>query len=140
MEAALVFGQEEAGTAVCRGTSPDLISLLRVRRGQQARPIQAPLVHLLQWPSRRRQLHCLGRQARPGAPTHPEGPATKTLQGRGRPIGGLSVPVGESRNRTHWCEKTGYNILHASVGRFRGRAEGQDVHGNLDIGVLTHDC
>ncbi|KAK0657840.1 AT hook domain-containing protein family protein, partial [Cercophora newfieldiana] len=35
---------------------------------------------------------------------------------------------------------TGYDILHVSRGKFRGYAEGQDVHDNEEIGALMHDC
>ncbi|KAK7942523.1 uncharacterized protein PG986_011636 [Apiospora aurea] len=36
--------------------------------------------------------------------------------------------------------KTDYDVLHASTGRFRGHAEGQDVQDNSEIGTLMHDC
>ncbi|KAK6846358.1 AT hook domain-containing protein [Apiospora arundinis] len=36
--------------------------------------------------------------------------------------------------------ETGYDVLHASAGRFRGHAEGQDVQDNSEIGALMHDC
>ncbi|KAK6511193.1 hypothetical protein TWF481_000114 [Arthrobotrys musiformis] len=36
--------------------------------------------------------------------------------------------------------KTNYDVLHISYGRYRGIAEGADVHDNSEIGALMHDC
>ncbi|KAK6506460.1 hypothetical protein TWF506_011368 [Arthrobotrys conoides] len=36
--------------------------------------------------------------------------------------------------------KTNYDVLHISSGRYRGIAEGADVHDNSEIGALMHDC
>ncbi|KAM7185436.1 Trypsin-like cysteine/serine peptidase domain containing protein [Naviculisporaceae sp. PSN 640] len=36
--------------------------------------------------------------------------------------------------------KTNYDVLHVSIGSFRGIADGQDVQDNEDIGALMHDC
>jgi hypothetical protein len=36
--------------------------------------------------------------------------------------------------------KTGYDVLHFSIGIFHGYVEGQDLQNNADIGALQHDC
>lgn len=36
--------------------------------------------------------------------------------------------------------ETNYDVLHISIGRFRGLAAGQDPQDNSEIGALMHDC
>ncbi|KAF3277983.1 hypothetical protein TWF970_004863 [Orbilia oligospora] len=36
--------------------------------------------------------------------------------------------------------KTNYDVIHVSYGRYRGIAEGADVHDNSEIGAMMHDC
>ena len=37
-------------------------------------------------------------------------------------------------------QATGYDVLHVSLGKYRGCAAGQDVQDNEEIGALMHDC
>ncbi|KAK1749490.1 Glutamyl endopeptidase [Echria macrotheca] len=60
------------------------------------------------------------------------------------PVGTKLVCVGhpgsEDLEAPEPGRKTGYDVLHASFGRFRGCAMGQDPLDNEEIGALMHDC
>ncbi|KAK7992682.1 hypothetical protein PG996_012289 [Apiospora saccharicola] len=174
LEATLVFGQEEAGTAVC--ISSDERLLLTCSHccvdEEGNRPCRSMIYWLifscgtvvgancLAWDGKR-DLALLritkaqlrvgddsgrhGGRALPdrGAQSYPQFPSVKIAIG---PIAVDSrmVCIGHPGSEDLEVEDagiaTGYDVLHASAGRFRGHADDQDVQDNSEIGALMHDC
>ncbi|KAF8805922.1 hypothetical protein BYT27DRAFT_7191842 [Phlegmacium glaucopus] len=60
------------------------------------------------------------------------------------PLGAAFICVGHPGSEDLEASKPGittnYDVLHVSLGRFRGYAPGQDVQDNTEIGALMHDC
>ena len=55
-------------------------------------------------------------------------------------LGCIGHPGSEDLETSLHGVKTNYDVLHVSVGKFRGYADGQDLQDNSEIGVLKHDC
>ncbi|KAK8018868.1 AT hook motif family protein [Apiospora marii] len=181
VEATLVFGQEEAGTAVCISSDDGLLltcSHCCVDETGNDRPGRSK-VHWLVFPSgtvvgarciawdgkrdlallriTKAQLlqvddsdggrHCTSSRALPdgGAQSHSHSrfPSVNIAAGP-IAVGSRMVCIGHPGSEDLEVEEagiaTGYDVLHASAGRFRGHADDQDVQDNSEIGALMHDC
>lgn len=58
----------------------------------------------------------------------------------GTPLVCIGHPGSEDLETARRGVKTNYDVLHISMGSFRGIAEGQDIQDNEEIGALMHDC
>lgn len=58
----------------------------------------------------------------------------------GSPLVCIGHPGSEDLETARRGVKTNYDVLHISMGSFRGIAEGQDIQDNEEIGALMHDC
>ncbi|KAK8068871.1 hypothetical protein PG994_005487 [Apiospora phragmitis] len=171
VEATLVFGQEEAGTAVCISSDGLLLTCSHCCVDEEGNRPGISKTHWLIFSSGtvvgakciawdgKRDLALLritkaqphddgGRHRRTllgGGGTQPDCqfPAVKVATGPVA-IDSRMVCIGHPGSEDLETEEagvqTGYDILHASAGRFRGHAEGQDVQDNSAIGALMHDC
>ncbi|KAK5705103.1 hypothetical protein LTR97_002218 [Elasticomyces elasticus] len=164
-QATLVFGQEEAGTAVCVSAIGLLLTCSHCV-GESADASEMAKDHWLLFADGRivkarcvawdggRDLALLRIVA---AQVHPGNATMNTLAGSTTPafpaIALSEVPP--KRNSALHCighpgsedlevdisgVATDYDVLHISEGRYRGLATGQDVHDNSEIGALKHDC
>ncbi|KAF2667448.1 trypsin-like serine protease [Microthyrium microscopicum] len=52
----------------------------------------------------------------------------------------IGHPAGEQLEGVCKSKMTGFDVLHISIGKFRGLASGQDAHDNAEIGALMHNC
>lgn len=171
VEATLVFGQEEAGTAVCISNDGLLLTCSHCCVDEEGNKPDNSRVHWLifsngtvvgarcvAWDGKR-DLALLritkaqldenvgGRHSRAlpdgGAQSHSRFPSVKIATG---PIAVDSrmMCIGHPGSEDLEVEEagiaTGYDVLHASAGRFRGHADDQDVQDNSEIGALMHDC
>ncbi|KAK8121253.1 hypothetical protein PG999_005373 [Apiospora kogelbergensis] len=157
VEAALVFGQEEAGTAVCVADEGLLLTCSHCCVDEEGnRPGPATLHWLIfasgrvvgarciAWDERRDLALLRIAKAQQGqSAADSRFPAVKVATGP-IAVGAKMVCIGHPGSEDLEAEeagvKTGYDVLHASTGRFRGLAEGQDVQDNSEIGALMHDC
>lgn len=173
VEATLVFGQEEAGTAVCISSDGLLLTCSHCCVDEEGNRPGRSRVHWLifacgtavgakciAWDGKRdltllritkAQLNGEGfsrhssSRALPdgGAQAHNRFTSVKIATG---PIAMDSrmVCIGHPGSVDLEVEETGiatgYDVLHASAGRFRGHADNQDIQDNSEIGALMHDC
>ncbi|EGY19426.1 uncharacterized protein VDAG_09628 [Verticillium dahliae VdLs.17] len=166
-DATLVFGQEEAGTAICVESSGILLTCAHCVAEMEeeldlesshwlvfesGRIIEAKCVA---WDGRR-DLDLLKVVAAQGT-LDPQGSGGPKPSSQGRfnfpcalpdtsspLLNDVLVCVGHPGSEDLESDQpgvaTGYDVLVMSEGRFRGYAEGQDLQDNEDIGALQHDC
>ncbi|KAK8045488.1 AT hook domain-containing protein family protein [Apiospora rasikravindrae] len=171
VDATLVFGQEEAGTAVCIASEGLLLTCSHCCVDEEGNRPGRSKIHWLIFSSgtvvgakriawdEKRDLALLrivkaqphdddvGRRSRAllgeGGQSDGQFPSVKVAT---EPIALSSKmmcighPGSEDLEADEAGLKTGYDVLHASTGRFRGHFEGQDVQDNSEIGALMHDC
>ncbi|KAK8084399.1 hypothetical protein PG997_005670 [Apiospora hydei] len=171
VEATLVFGQEEAGTAVCIASDGLLLTCSHCCVDEEGNRPGRSKIHWLifstgtvvgakciAWDGRRDlallrivkaqpQDDDVGRRGRLllGGCDQTDGqfPSVKVATDPiavGSKMMCVGHPGSEDLETEEAGVKTGYDVLHASTGRFRGHAEGQDVQDNSEIGALMHDC
>jgi hypothetical protein len=162
IQATLVFAQEEAGTAICISeegllltcshcvaeTNEDLdYSKSHWLLFASGRVVEAKCIA---WDSKRDVALLRIVSAQPGSngtdpgTIEPRDFPSITIATSPPPLDTTLVCVGHPG-----CEdlesvlpgvKTNYDVLHVSVGAFRGYAAGQDLQDNSEIGALQHDC
>ncbi|KAL9946321.1 hypothetical protein D7B24_001804 [Verticillium nonalfalfae] len=166
-DATLVFGQEEAGTAICVDSSGILLTCAHcVAEVEEELDLESS--HWLVFESGqiveakcvawdgRRDLALLKVVAAQGMPDpQVSGGPKSSSQGRcgfpcalpdtsSPPLNDVLVCFGHPGSEDLESEQpgvaTGYDVLVMSEGRFRGYAEGQDPQDNEKIGALKHDC
>ncbi|KAK5704680.1 hypothetical protein LTR17_021682 [Elasticomyces elasticus] len=164
-QATLVFGQEEAGTAVCVSATGLLLTCSHCV-GDSADASEMAKDHWLlfadgrivrakciAWDGGRdlALLRVVAAQVRPGDATvktlvgitTPSFPTVALSEGppkRNAALHCIGHPGSEDLEVNKAGVATGYDCLHVSEGRYRGIAIGQDVHDNSEIGALKHDC
>ncbi|KAK8013906.1 AT hook motif family protein [Apiospora arundinis] len=162
VEAALVFGQEEAGTAVCIADEGLLLTCSHCCADEAGnRPGKSKLHWLIFSSGRVVGAKCIAWDAKRDlallritkAQRHSykgvsqsadyQFPSVKVATEH-IAVGSRMMCIGHPGSEDLEAEEagieTGYDVLHASAGRFRGHAEGQDVQDNSEIGALMHDC
>lgn len=168
VEATLVFAQEDAGTAVC--ITPEGILLTcshciaesaeELRNDRRKWLIfasgQVVQAECIAWDLRRdlALLRIVACQQQPTTVTPPSSLSSSTVHSQSfpfvipadssPPLGAAFICVGhpgsEDLEASKPGIKTNYDVLHVSIGKFRGYAPGQDVQDNMEIGALMHDC
>ncbi|KXX75948.1 Glutamyl endopeptidase [Madurella mycetomatis] len=157
--ATLVFAQQDAGTAVCICPSGLLLTCSHCV-AETADDLNLAAVHWLLFASgtivgarcvawdARRDLALLQITAAEAAEQE-QGEGTLSFPAvavadQPPPLNVRLVCIGHPGTEDLEAEqpgvKTGYDVLHLSMGAFRGYAEGQDVQDNSEIGALQHDC
>ncbi|KAF2967055.1 hypothetical protein GQX73_g6558 [Xylaria multiplex] len=157
LNAALVFAQEEAGTAVCIAPTGILLtcshciaeSIDEYNKSKHSwlvfRSGVVVKVTCVVWDNRR-DLALLRvvtsyREGRATGLTHfpfvTISPTAPVLNSRLVCVG---HPGSEDLEASLPGVRTNYDVLHVSTGHFRGYAEGQDPQDNSEIGALMHDC
>ncbi|KAF2116684.1 trypsin-like cysteine/serine peptidase domain-containing protein [Lophiotrema nucula] len=166
VNATLVFAQEEAGTAICISPTGLLLTCSHcVAESQDAldlsrswwllfssgRIVQAQTV---KWDPVRdlALLRIVAAQEPVGSvtydfdvsskptPSFPYVDVAEEMVNAKNDLLCVGHPGSEDLEASVPGRKTGYDVLHISEGKFRGYAEGQDVHDNSEIGALMHDC
>ncbi|EEY21649.1 AT hook motif family protein [Verticillium alfalfae VaMs.102] len=166
-DATLVFGQEEAGTAICVDSSGILMTCAHCVAEvedeldlesshwlvfESGQIVEAKCVA---WDGRRdlALLKVVAAQGMPG-PQVSGGPKSSSQRRcdfpcalpdtSSPPLNDVLVCVGHPGSEDLESDQpgvaTGYDVLVMSEGRFRGCAEGQDPQDNEKIGALKHDC
>ncbi|KAK4903156.1 hypothetical protein LTR27_000084 [Elasticomyces elasticus] len=164
-QATLVFGQEEAGTAVCVSATGLLLTCSHCV-GDSADASEMAKDHWLlfadgrivrakciAWDGGRdlALLRVIAAQARSGdatvnassaitTPSFPTIALSDAPPKRNAALHCIGHPGSEDLEVDKSGVATGYDCLHISEGRYRGLATGQDVHDNSEIGALKHDC
>jgi hypothetical protein len=158
IRATLIFGQKEAGTAVC--ISPDGLLLTCSHCVAESREdLVEPRTRWLVFASGRiveatctawdpiRDLAILkitSAQAAPETETQEGIFPSVSLADTPPLLNARLVCVGhpgsEDLEATQPGIKTGYDVLHLSTGAFKGCAPRQDVQDNSEIGALMHSC
>jgi hypothetical protein len=162
ISATLIFAQAEAGTAVCIHDSGLLLTCAHCIADTEAElDVSKPylllfasgtlvLAQCVAWdPKRDLALLKITAAQRPLrddlslASQHWQFPALG-LADRSPKVGTKLVCIGQPGSEDLECEEagveTGYEVLCASEGRFKGYADGQDVQDNEEIGALMHSC
>jgi len=168
VEATLVFAQEDAGTAVCIAPEGILLTCshciaesaeeLRDHRRKWLMFASGQVVQAecIAWDLRRdlALLRVVACQQQPITVTPPSSLSFSTVHSQSfpcvipadasPPLRAALVCVGhpgsEDLEASKPGIKTNYDVLHVSIGKFRGYAPGQDVQDNMEIGALMHDC
>ncbi|KAK4446414.1 trypsin-like cysteine/serine peptidase domain-containing protein [Podospora aff. communis PSN243] len=154
LQAALVFAQAEAGTAVSIHPSGLLLTCAHCIAETSSELDLAKTHYLLfasgtvvaakciDWDGKRdlALLRITAAQRGAAGELFPSMEIAEEAPKVGTKLLCVGHPVSEDLE----CEKegvaTGYDVLHVSKGAFRGYADGQDLHDNEDIGALMHDC
>lgn len=153
VNATLVFGQEEAGTAVCiaeRGllltcshclaeTEEDLD--LEKKHCLLFSPGQVVQAKCVAWDGKRdlALLEIVAAQ-RPAEGPFPALRISSSAPKVRDQLVCVGHPGSEDLENSLPGIKTNYDTLYMSAGAFRGNAKGQDVQDNSEIGALKHDC
>ncbi|KAH8899107.1 AT hook domain-containing protein family protein, partial [Thozetella sp. PMI_491] len=163
IEATLVFGQEEAGTAVCISPKGILLTCAHCV-AETADDLDHGKLHWLVFTSGRvvaakyaawddrRDLALLRIVSAQAAPVSAPGDLLLSTAGFPHvvpaqsqvPLDARLVCIGhpgsEDLEAAEAGVKTNYDVLHLSTGTFRGYSPGQDLQDNSEIGALQHDC
>ncbi|KAG7287024.1 hypothetical protein NEMBOFW57_006524 [Staphylotrichum longicolle] len=159
--ATLIFAQAEAGTAVCIDPSGLLLTCAHcIAETEDELDLSKPhhllfasgtvvTAHCTAWDPERdlallqitaAQLPPVGDESSAGFGNW-QFPAIG-IADRAPRVGTKLVCIGQPGSEDLECEEagveTGYEVLCASVGQFKGYAEGQDVQDNEEIGALMH--
>jgi hypothetical protein len=156
IQATLIFAQEEAGTAVCVSASGVLLtcahciaenpwdvdeSMSRWLLFRSGRIVEAKV---LVWdPTRDLALLQIIKAQELDDKVNESFPHVTIAERKPTPNASLycvGQPGPEDLETDKAGVKTGYDILHVSIGKFRGYAKDQDPQDNSDIGCLKHDC
>ena len=167
VDAALVFAQEEAGTAVCIGAGGLLLTCshciaespeeLKKRKTHWLlfKSGSAVKARCIAWdPVRDLALLQIIAAQTATSGSHDEDepdPASSGIQfpfvhlddgppTKDAPMICVGHPGSEDLEAGQPGILTNYDVLHVSAGRFRGYAAGQDLQDNSEIGALMHDC
>ena len=165
ISATLVFGQEEAGTAVCIAPSGVLLTCAHciaespddfLKNGKRARWLLfaagfAVQAQCIAWDDKRdlallkigaSQSAVLGQEAGTSLTSSIFPYIQVSSDGPRRSAALLCVghPGSEDLEASQPGIQTNYDVLHASSGHYRGLAKGQDPQDNSEIGALKHDC
>jgi hypothetical protein len=165
-EATLVFAQEEAGTAVCISSQGFLLTCSHCI-AETAEELDNSKSHWLLFASGRVvETKCVAWDPKRDlallqiVSTQPESfssdPAQPQITTRVGHFPSMAIAVSPPRMDTALAcvghpgsedlensvpgVRTNYDVLHVSVGNFRGYADGQDLQDNSEIGALQHDC
>ncbi|KAI0190364.1 trypsin-like cysteine/serine peptidase domain-containing protein [Xylaria flabelliformis] len=157
LNAALVFAQEEAGTAVCIAPNGMFLTCshcvaenaddlnesknrwLLFRSGVAVKAI------CVAWDDRRDlallQVDAVQQEGEDGGPSRfPFVSISLTAPALDSRLVCVGHPGSEDLEASQPGIKTNYDVLHVSTGRYRGCADDQDPQDNSDIGALMHDC
>ncbi|KAK6524471.1 hypothetical protein TWF281_011379 [Arthrobotrys megalospora] len=163
--ATLVFAQSEAGTALCISSTGLLLTCSHCVSEDPSELEENRIKWLLFASGRVVRAECIGYDhtrdlallkivaAEPDSPVSTMGASTQEISPTSFPFLQIS-PTPPKKNAQVICighpgdedleaskpgVKTNYDVIHISHGRYRGVAEGADVHDNSDIGALMHD-
>jgi hypothetical protein len=160
IDATLVFAQEEAGTAVCVSDTGLLLTCSHCV-AESVEEYDEDKSHWLLFSSGRvvetkcvawdaqRDLALLrivaaqkieGASSSSGEQEFPFISLAESTPKRDASLGCIGHPGSEDLEASLPGAKTNYDVLHVSVGAFRGYAVGQDLQDNSEIGALEHDC
>ncbi|EWC47911.1 hypothetical protein DRE_02793 [Drechslerella stenobrocha 248] len=158
LAATLVFAQEEAGTAVCISPTGLLLTCAHCVAESPADYSPNERKYLLFASGRAVSATCIAYDAKRDLALLRIAAAQQQQQQRQQTAAFASVPISADPPRASArliCvghpgsedleaaapgQKTGYDVLHVSFGRYRGIADGADVQDNSEIGALMHDC
>lgn len=157
VRAAFVFGQEEAGTAVCISASGLLLTCSHCvestkRRGAVGREVwlasaegRVVKAKCTAWDERRdlALLQIIAAEPAAGTDGGTVWPFARIAAKAAKPSAKLVCvghPGSEDLEANTPGQATGYDVLHVSEGRYRGVETGQDIQDNSEIGALKHDC
>lgn len=164
--ATLVFAQSEAGTAFCISSTGLLLTCSHCVSEDPTELEENRTKWLLFASGRVVQAKCIAYDhirdlallqivsaeqdstSTPGSSTNHEQPQTSfpflpispTPPKKNAQIICIGHPGDEDLEASKPGVKTNYGVIHISYGRYRGIAEGADVHDNSEIGALMHDC
>ena len=152
IDATMVFAQEEAGTAVCIASQGLLLTCSHCVAEDEAQ-FDPQKSHWLLFASGRvvetrciawdgvRDLALLEIVAAQASSTpFPHVSVAAAAPSKNARLACIGHPGSEDLETTTPGIKTNYDVLHVSVGRFRGHAAGQSLQDNSEIGALKHDC
>jgi hypothetical protein len=160
IDATLVFAQEEAGTAVCVSPTGLLLTCSHCV-AESVEEYDEDKSHWLLFSSGRvveakcvawdaqRDLALLrivasqkveGASSSSGEQEFPFISPAESAPKKDASLGCIGHPGSEDLEVSLPGVKTNYDVLHVSVGTFRGYAVGQDLQDNSEIGALKHDC
>ncbi|KIW04698.1 uncharacterized protein PV09_04432 [Verruconis gallopava] len=152
-EATLVFGQEEAGTAVCISEKGILLTCSHCVAETESELELERLHYMLFASGQIIQAKCIAWDARRDlallkivaaqAPHDSSFPAAQVSSQEPK-IRQRILCVGHPGSTDLEASlpglKTNYDTLYVSTGNFHGYAQGQNLHDNFEIGALQHDC
>ena len=161
-DATLLFGQEEAGTAVCISPKGILMSCSHCVAESEAelddrshwlifasgRIVEAKCIAwdgkrdlaLLKVVAAQVEITSSSRASRPPQPTFPHVQPADITPPLGSRLVCIGHPGSEDLEAATPGVETGFDVLHLSTGTYRGCAAGQDPQDNSEIGALMHNC